>query len=190
MQEKLEHFSVFLERTDRLAEHLGLSLRDLANQIGISQAMLFGNRAGKYPISSKTWRKLEKAEKAAGLDVISSHFFRSQQSLHVIDSDEVESAVLVPDLQSCEKLLRRFRRQWIQKGNEYANLCDKLDLLRHLEEKDNARMTDIETWANERRLFLHLAFGPAALEMESMIPEPPPPMEVELEEKSSTKRKK
>jgi len=67
MQDELEHKRSFLERTDALSRRLGVSLRALADHIGISQATLFANRAGKQPISEKTWRKLEEAEQNAGL---------------------------------------------------------------------------------------------------------------------------
>lgn len=62
MQDKSEHFSEFSERTDKLSERCGLSLRQLADFIGISQAMLFAHRNGKNKISRKTWAKLEQAE--------------------------------------------------------------------------------------------------------------------------------
>ena len=35
--------------------------------------MLFGYRSGKYPISSKAWRKLEAAEREAGLGTREAH---------------------------------------------------------------------------------------------------------------------
>lgn len=50
-----------------LAESLRLKLADLAPRMGISERMLFGYRSGTYPISSKAWRKLESAERAAGI---------------------------------------------------------------------------------------------------------------------------
>lgn len=54
-----EHFS---ERTDTLAQKMGVSLRDLAKLIGMSQAMFFGYRSGKYPISRKALEKIERFE--------------------------------------------------------------------------------------------------------------------------------
>lgn len=69
MQDQNYSSANFLERTDRLAETLGVSMRALASVIGISQAMLFGCRAGKYEPSLKTWRKLEQAESRSTLKV-------------------------------------------------------------------------------------------------------------------------
>lgn len=65
MQEKSERFLEFSERTDKLANLSGLSLRELAGIIGISQAMLFAYRAGKNKITPKSWKKLEEAEAEA-----------------------------------------------------------------------------------------------------------------------------
>lgn len=67
MSTKKEQFSEFSERTDRLAERLGVSLRELSAEIKISQAMLFAYRTGKRPISVKAWAKLEAAERKAGI---------------------------------------------------------------------------------------------------------------------------
>lgn len=57
----------FLERTDALAEKLGISLRILAPVMDISVASLFGYRNGSIPVSKKAWSKLERSEIAAGL---------------------------------------------------------------------------------------------------------------------------
>jgi hypothetical protein len=56
----------FLERTNRLASKMGISLRSLAPKMGISVASLFGYRNGSIPISQKAWKKLEQAERDAG----------------------------------------------------------------------------------------------------------------------------
>jgi SOS-response transcriptional repressor LexA len=52
-----------LERTDSLAARMGVSLRQLAGKIGISNALLFACRKGKTPLTNKTWSKLEHLEK-------------------------------------------------------------------------------------------------------------------------------
>lgn len=62
VQHQNQSIANFSERTDALASALKISLRDLAERIGISQAMLFAYRTGKQPISLKAWRKLEAAE--------------------------------------------------------------------------------------------------------------------------------
>lgn len=59
--------SQFSQRTEVLSERLGCLLRDLPPKIGISDRMFYGYRSGSYPISSKAWRKLSAAERAAGL---------------------------------------------------------------------------------------------------------------------------
>jgi hypothetical protein len=67
MQQKSENFLEFSERTEALAQKLGVNLNDLPPIIGISPAMLYANRTGKNRISEKTWRKLESAEATAGI---------------------------------------------------------------------------------------------------------------------------
>ena len=70
LQEKNSENRIFLERTDKLAATLRISLRDLAPRIGLSVASLFGYRSGSLKISPKAWGKLEQAEKseqAAGI---------------------------------------------------------------------------------------------------------------------------
>jgi hypothetical protein len=42
-------------------------LADLPLKIGVSPSMMHAYRSGKYPISPKAWRKLEAAERAAGI---------------------------------------------------------------------------------------------------------------------------
>jgi hypothetical protein len=59
--------SQFLQRTDALASALDCYLRDLPAKIGISERSMFGYRAGKYPVTAKALRKLEAAERAAGV---------------------------------------------------------------------------------------------------------------------------
>lgn len=52
-----------------MADRLGIPVVELPEIIGVSKAMLFAYRKGKYPISWKAWRKLEAAEKEAGIGV-------------------------------------------------------------------------------------------------------------------------
>lgn len=67
MQQKSESFSEFSERTEKLAAKLTLKLGELPERIGVSPAMFFAYRTGKNKISDKAWRKLEGAEREAGL---------------------------------------------------------------------------------------------------------------------------
>lgn len=67
MQEKNRSSSQFSQRTENLAEKMNLLLRDLPQVLGFSERMLFGYRSGKYPITNKAWRKLEQAERTAGI---------------------------------------------------------------------------------------------------------------------------
>lgn len=64
MQEENRALDEFLERTDFLAESLGVSLRQLGPEIGISTASLFGYRSGKMPITNKALAKVRKAVEA------------------------------------------------------------------------------------------------------------------------------
>ncbi len=67
LQQENETFEDFSRRTDTLAVRLGLSVQDLPAVTGFSRASLFAYRSGKRPISSKSWRKLEHAERLAGI---------------------------------------------------------------------------------------------------------------------------
>jgi hypothetical protein len=64
VQEEIRAADDFLERTDALAQKLGVSIRSLPEIIGISSASLFGYRTGKLPVSRKALVKLERAEQA------------------------------------------------------------------------------------------------------------------------------
>lgn len=59
---------VFLKRTDDLGLKLRMNLTDLARHVGLSDGSFFGYRTGRVTISAKAWRKLEAAEKAAGIE--------------------------------------------------------------------------------------------------------------------------
>lgn len=67
MQEKNQTFQDFARRTEELAAKRGINLGDLPGLLGISRAMLFGYRKGRFKISGKAWRKLEQAERESGL---------------------------------------------------------------------------------------------------------------------------
>ena len=67
MQEKNDTFRNFLIRTDELSHRLGINVQDLPGFLGVGRASLFCYRTGKREISSKTWLKLEAAERAAGI---------------------------------------------------------------------------------------------------------------------------
>lgn len=68
MQAKSENYSEFSDRTERLAARLEKNLNDLPPLIGISPAMFYAYRTGKYKISPKAWRKLEAVETENGLN--------------------------------------------------------------------------------------------------------------------------
>ncbi len=69
MQDKSQSFLEFSERTEVLAKKSGLRLSDLPVNMGLSNGMFHACRSGKTPISPKTWRKLESAERAAGIGI-------------------------------------------------------------------------------------------------------------------------
>jgi transcriptional regulator with XRE-family HTH domain len=66
-QQKSELFEEFSERTERIASEMTLKLSDLPEKIGISPAMFYAYRKGKYAISDKAWRKLEALEQEIGV---------------------------------------------------------------------------------------------------------------------------
>ena len=90
LQEKSDNFSEYSERTEALAGRLRANLSDLPGKIGISAAMFYAYRTGKYPISLKAWRKLEAAEKAAGLTSTDRPPDTRQQSSFAVRDAEVE----------------------------------------------------------------------------------------------------
>lgn len=67
MQEKNRSSSQFSQRTERLADVLKVQLGELPDRIGVSPRMFYGYRSGKYDVSDKAWRKLDQAERAAGI---------------------------------------------------------------------------------------------------------------------------
>lgn len=67
VQAESENFSEFSEKTESLSDSTGCRLSDLPALIGISASMFHAYRSGKYPISAKAWRKLEAAERKAGI---------------------------------------------------------------------------------------------------------------------------
>lgn len=67
MQLKKQTFLDFQRRTNTLTVKLGVRLGDLPEKIGISRASFFAYRAGKSPISTKAWHKLEFAERECGI---------------------------------------------------------------------------------------------------------------------------
>lgn len=97
MQPENHSSSDFSERTQVLADHLGVSLRELADAIGISQAMLFGYRSGKYHPTLKAWRKLEAAEAKHGIHPAGCHS-RSDDAPHPPTQAHLGPDLPVPDI--------------------------------------------------------------------------------------------
>jgi hypothetical protein len=67
LQDQNAPHGTFLHRTDALAVRLGLRVEDLPSIIGISRRTLFVCRSADSAVTSKSWRKLEAAERAAGI---------------------------------------------------------------------------------------------------------------------------
>jgi hypothetical protein len=67
-KKKMKENEIFLKRSDDLALKLRMNLTDLARHIDLSDGSFFGYRTGRVTISAKAWRKLEAAERAAGID--------------------------------------------------------------------------------------------------------------------------
>ncbi|MEI7911810.1 MAG: hypothetical protein WCK77_19435 [Verrucomicrobiota bacterium] len=113
MQEKSERFSEFSERAETLAAKTCKKLSDLPDNIGISPAMFYAYRSGKYPISRKAWRKLEVAERRAGIyqesasiPSVSEGEIRERTSFLNDFSQESENKVLSERLVAVENQLR------------------------------------------------------------------------------------
>ncbi len=67
MQQQNETSDTFLRRSDALCSKLRCDLEDLPGLLGFSRASLFGYRNGSRTITTKAWRKLEAAEREAGI---------------------------------------------------------------------------------------------------------------------------
>jgi hypothetical protein len=96
VQEKSDKFSEYSERTEALARILGKNVSDLPAKIGVSNSMFYAYRTGKYPISAKAWKKLEAAERSAGIGALKSENAKSSGNLkdsgagvssHVVNSE-------------------------------------------------------------------------------------------------------
>jgi hypothetical protein len=106
LQAENQNFSEFFSRTEQLASKLGVRAVDLPEIMGLSKAMLFAYRKGKYPISWRAWRKLEQAEKAAGITPETKSFSEptslEQRVMDGLDRinerlDRIESAICKPE---------------------------------------------------------------------------------------------
>ena len=69
MQAKNISAESFSQRTDELAQRLGISLRGLCEVAGISQPMFFGYRSGKHVISTKALKKITDLEHSKRLNL-------------------------------------------------------------------------------------------------------------------------
>ena len=67
--EKTNDLSIFCDRILVLSKYRKLNGRELADFLGISVSFLHRCKLGKVSISGKTWRKLEEAERKAGMRV-------------------------------------------------------------------------------------------------------------------------
>ncbi len=67
MQEQNQTIDAFISRTDEIAKSLDIPKRDIGPALGISTATYFALKAGKRPISTRTWRKVERAEASLAL---------------------------------------------------------------------------------------------------------------------------
>lgn len=88
----------FLARTDLLASTMRVNVEDLTEILGVSRSSLFGWRKGRRTVSSKAWRKLELAEREAGIDSLAE----SEEANDEPDSEEADQ-VLEIRLQAMEK---------------------------------------------------------------------------------------
>lgn len=92
MQQKSE----FAQRTDALAEHLGIRVIDLPSRLKMSEDMLMGYRTGRYEISKKAWGKLEVAEVEAGVGAVVK--VEEEQAAYGDAAKETELVMLDPPL--------------------------------------------------------------------------------------------
>lgn len=110
-----------------MAEKLGIRAVDLPEVVGLSKAMLFAYRKGKYPISWRAWRKLEAAERAAGLVVLPESVLEMDR----IEMKRLTGEGITPEEEAAVK----------QGGADFRKLMDELSDLRS---EMNARLDRIE----------------------------------------------
>ena len=120
MQQKNETFRDFLRRTDALSVKIGCDIQQLPEKLGFSRASLFAYRSGTRPITGKAWRKLEAAEREAGMsqiqnmgDVISLEQ-RQQRGEYLSISEEADLARVREEVLGSvsEEVLNEIRRNY------------------------------------------------------------------------------
>jgi len=126
VQQKNTSNSDFLERTDKLSNEYGCSLRELAPKIGVSEATLFGARSGKIPISLKTWSKLEHAEESLGLNKAVYPVEPTQNPLQVVEP---------PGSYGCQSKGRYLEQRVSDLESKYVEILEMFSELRNGQKK-------------------------------------------------------
>ena len=104
---------------------LGVHLKELPTRLGFSERMLFGYRSGKYPITSKAWRKLEQAERAAGLFPVSAEVRPDWMHRKMDDQNDAEKAQeLVMMAKDCRRQAAMFRKM-AEDEERQAQECER-----------------------------------------------------------------
>lgn len=103
---------------------LGLNVQELPDVIGISRASLFSYRTGNRPLSSKAWRKLEAAEKEAGISTEGNKGNGEKQSYGVPEAPPGDPAIIhepaceYPGMARIEALLLDIQARLIRLENQ------------------------------------------------------------------------
>lgn len=101
MQEKSDTLSDFLDRFHKLSVRFGGNTVQTCREIDLSRSLFYEIRDGKRPIKDKTWRKLEGAERKAGIG-------------DVPEEDDLADAVRrndpLPDSEQTRNLMEVFAR--------------------------------------------------------------------------------
>jgi hypothetical protein len=69
LQEETEQNLTFFSRVEKLKLAKAWSWEELSKHLGISRAMIHFIKTGKHKVTTKSWHRLEEAEKAAGTNL-------------------------------------------------------------------------------------------------------------------------
>lgn len=109
----------FCTRTDELAAILRLDVQDLVERIGVSRRTLFAGRKDDSSVSEKTLKKLEAAEREAGIGVGRDEEPERVSDDHVSSLLELMEKMKLPDAARRE-MVRTFTKAVVWKWRDDA----------------------------------------------------------------------
>ena len=123
MQEKSDSLRKFLDRVGKLSVLYGFSTVQTCIKIGLARSLYYQIKDGKRPITAKLWRKLEEAERTAGIHA--TIVPESEKSVNYVrDADDLSSNP--PKKLSLEARLDRLERLIFKLSSTHLELADFL----------------------------------------------------------------